>query len=61
MLSTLENILWTPEQRTMDFLRGDINRFAAIVRRRDLDREGKFQEALQLANTYYEPGSKSVP
>jgi hypothetical protein len=46
------------EQRTMDFLPSDINHFATIARRRDLDREGKFQEALKLANVYYESGSK---
>jgi len=43
------------EGRTMDFLPPDINRFAAIARRSDLDTEQKFQEALKLANRYYEP------
>jgi hypothetical protein len=43
------------EGRTMDFLPPDLNRFAAIARRSDLDTEQKFQEALKLANRYYEP------
>jgi hypothetical protein len=41
----------------MDFLPSDINHFATIARCRNLDREGKFQEALKLANVYYESGS----
>jgi hypothetical protein len=48
------------EQHIMDFLPADINHFAAIARRRDLDREGKFKEALKLANVYYESGSQLV-
>jgi hypothetical protein len=49
------------EQRTMDFLPHEINHFAQIARRKDLDPEQKFQQALQLANRYYEPAKVLQP
>lgn len=48
------------EQRSMDFLSPDINRFAEIARHKDLDSEQKFQMALKLANRYYEPQTEIV-
>jgi 2-methylisocitrate lyase-like PEP mutase family enzyme len=53
MVSTRDDI---PRTRT-DFLPSDSNHFATIARRRDFDCEGKFQEALKLANVYYESGA----
>ncbi len=43
------------EQRSFAFLPADINKFAQIARRKDLDPKDKFQSALALANEYYEP------
>ncbi|AGY59843.1 ATP-grasp domain-containing protein [Gloeobacter kilaueensis] len=45
-------------QRSMDFIPAEINTFAQIARRKDLTTEQKFQEALKLANRYYEPAEK---
>ncbi len=43
------------EQRALEFLPSQVNLFAEIARRADLTPPERFEAALKVANTYYEP------
>jgi hypothetical protein len=42
------------EQRSLDFIPSQVNAFAEIARRPDLSASAKFDQALRIANRYYE-------
>jgi hypothetical protein len=47
------------EQRLLEFLPSQVNLFADIARRSDITPAEKFEEALRVANTYYEPATQA--